>query len=121
MNYNKLNSMLQNLEIDNNLDKKNNSNKVNNNMFLRDLQLNDKKNFDISLANPQRLNLENYKIQDHASMNNKLQSYRFYDERPKKQLNNLNNINVSSRDILKNNFNSINEKINNREKLPKNH
>ena len=124
MNYSELNSLLKNLKIktDHTKDITNSTNNHDNStMFLRDLHLNNNVNNSLELANPQRNNISD-RAMEHSNVNNKLSDYRFnIEQRPRIMTNTLENINISSRDQIKQNENlkniNINDKISNREKL----
>ena len=141
MDYNELNDFLKNLEVkekevNNIYDKKmhtefntyrHSENKnalfINNNTkdvtLERELGLKNNINYEIEIANPQRFNETRLK-KNPNDVNNKLNNYNFNDFSTIHKNNNIDtseNFNINTKNIIKK---DINDKLNNRDKLPNN-
>ena len=139
MEYSELNNLLENLEIEQEKNNKelnsiykNNFNNIPNNeyftdkknsniMLERELSLNTNVNYSLQIANPQRLN-ETRK--DKTVFNSKLNDYNFNNyvnmHKDSNRIIDHNKCNINTKLVTKNEYqNSINEKINARDRIPK--
>tara|TARA_Y100001970_G_C13650610_1_gene563379 strand:+ start:33 stop:485 length:453 start_codon:yes stop_codon:yes gene_type:complete len=142
MDYNELNDFLKNLEVKekevNNIYNKKLDSEFNkyrhsenkNALFInnkkkdvvleRDLRLNNKINYEIEIANPQRFNETRLK-KNPNDVNSKLNNYNFNDFSTMYRNNHTTdiseNFNMNTKNVIKN---DINDKLNTRDKLPNN-